>query len=75
LINYDQVLRLARQHQPKLIICGTTSYTRTVDFKRFRAIADDVGAFLLADMTHIAGLVAAGLHPSPIDHARRTHPD
>jgi glycine hydroxymethyltransferase len=72
LIDYDQVLRLARQHRPRLIICGTTAYPRTIDFKRFRAIADEVGAFLLADMTHIAGLVAAGLHPSPIDEAHFT---
>jgi glycine hydroxymethyltransferase len=71
-IDYDQVSYLARQHRPKLIICGTTSYTRTVDFRRFRAVADEVGAFLLADMTHIAGLVAAGLHPSPIDDAHFT---
>jgi len=72
LINYEQVLRLAHEHRPKLIICGTTSYPRTVDFQRFRAIADEVGALLLADITHIAGLVAAGLHPSPIDEAHFT---
>jgi glycine hydroxymethyltransferase len=72
LIDYDQVLQLAVQHRPKLIICGTTSYPRTVDFKAFRAIADRVDALLLADITHIAGLVAAGLHPSPIDDAHFT---
>ena len=72
LIDYDQALRLARNHKPRLIICGTTSYPRVVEFNRFRAIADEVNAFLLADITHIAGLVAAGLHPSPIDHAHFT---
>ncbi len=71
-IDYDQAQRLAREHAPKLIICGTTAYSRQVDWVRFRAIADEVDAFLLADITHIAGLVAAGLHPSPIDHAHFT---
>jgi glycine hydroxymethyltransferase len=71
-IDYDQARELALRHRPKLIICGTTAYPRTIDFARFRAIADEVGAWLLADITHIAGLVAAGLHPSPIDHAHIT---
>lgn len=71
-IDYDQVRALAREHRPKLIICGTTAYPRTIDFARFREIADEVGAWLLADITHIAGLVAAGEHPSPIDHAHVT---
>jgi len=71
-IDYDQVERLAREHRPKLLVCGTTAYSRTIDWARFRAIADEVGAWVLADITHIAGLVAAGLHPSPIDHAHFT---
>ncbi len=71
-IDYDQVDRLAVEHRPKLIICGTTAYPRRIDWARFRGIADGVGAYLLADMTHIGGLVAAGLHPSPIDHAHFT---
>jgi glycine hydroxymethyltransferase len=71
-IDYDRAHALAREHRPKLVICGTTAYSRTIDWARFRAIADDVGAYVLADITHIAGLVAAGLHPSPIDHAHFT---
>src|SRR5262245_14639310 len=71
-IDYDQAERLAQEHRPKLIVCGTTAYPRQVDWARFRAIADQVGAYLLADITHIAGLVAAGLHPSPVDHAHFT---
>ncbi len=71
-IDYDQARERALEHKPKLIICGTTAYSRTIDWARFRAIADEVGAYLLADITHIAGLVAAGLHPSPIDHAHFT---
>ncbi|MEU6956794.1 serine hydroxymethyltransferase [Streptomyces sp. NPDC045714] len=71
-IDYDEVAALAAEHRPKLIICGATAYPRTVDFERFRAIADSVGALLMADISHIAGLVAAGLHPSPIDHAHIT---
>lgn len=72
LIDYDQVERLAALHRPKVIICGATAYSRRVDFARFRAIADSVGAYLMADISHTAGLVAAGLHPSPIDHAHVT---
>ncbi len=71
-IDYDQAQRLAREHRPKLIVCGTTAYSRQIDWARFRAIADEVSAYLLADITHIAGLVAAGLHPSPVDHAHFT---
>jgi glycine hydroxymethyltransferase len=71
-IDYEAAHALAREHQPTLIVCGTTAYARRIDWARFRAIADDVGAWLLADITHIAGLVAAGLHPSPIDHAHFT---
>jgi glycine hydroxymethyltransferase len=72
LIDYDQVRELALEHRPRLIICGASCYPRTIDFRRFREIADEVGAFLLADISHIAGLVVAGEHPSPIDHAHFT---
>ena len=68
-IDYDQVLRLAREHHPKMIIAGASAYPRIIDFKRFREIADEVGAYLMVDMAHIAGLVAAGLHPSPVPYA------
>ena len=71
-IDYDEVLRLARECKPKLIIAGASAYARTIDFKRFREIADEVGAYLMVDMAHIAGLVAAGLHPSPIPYAHVT---
>ncbi|MFT5289280.1 MAG: glycine hydroxymethyltransferase [Planctomycetota bacterium] len=71
-IDYESAEKLAREHRPKLIICGTTAYSRQIDWARFRSIADEVGAYLLADITHIAGLVAAGLHPNPIDHAHFT---
>lgn len=71
-IDYEQVARLAHECRPKLIICGATAYPRLIDFQRFRQIADEVGAFLLADISHTAGLVVAGLHPSPIDHAHFT---
>ena len=71
-IDYDQVHRLAVEYEPKLIICGASAYPRTIDFKRFREIADGVGALLLADISHIAGLVVTGEHPSPIDHAHFT---
>ena len=69
LIDYDQVAELAREHKPALIVAGASAYSRIIDFARFRAIADEVGAKLLVDMAHIAGLVATGLHPSPIPHA------
>lgn len=72
LIDYDQVSRLAREFRPKLIVSGASAYPRIIDFERFRAIADEVGALLLADISHIAGLVVAGEHPSPIDHAHFT---
>jgi glycine hydroxymethyltransferase len=72
LIDYDQVARLAHQHRPRLIICGATAYSRTINFARFRQIADSVGAYLLADISHTAGLVAVGLHPNPINHAHVT---
>jgi glycine hydroxymethyltransferase len=71
-IDYAQVERLAHEHHPRLIVCGASAYPRVVDFRRFREIADAVGALLLADISHIAGLVAAGEHPSPIDHAHFT---
>ncbi len=69
LINYDVVLEKAKQHKPKLIVAGASAYSRTIDFKRFREIADEVGAYLMVDMAHIAGLVAAGLHESPVPYA------
>lgn len=71
-IDYDQVEKLAQEHQPKLIVAGASAYPRTIDFARFRAIADQVGAKLMVDMAHIAGLVATDLHPSPIPHAHFT---
>jgi len=67
-IDYDAVEALAKQHKPKLIMCGYSAYPRTIDFARFRAIANEVGATLMADIAHIAGLVAAGVHPSPFPH-------
>lgn len=69
LIDYDQVAELAREHKPALIIAGGSAYPRIIDFARFRAIADDVGALFMVDMAHFAGLVAAGVHPSPFPHA------
>ena len=68
-IDYDEVERLAEQHKPKMIVVGASAYPRIIDFAAFRAIADKVGAVVMVDMAHIAGLVAAGLHPSPIPHA------
>jgi glycine hydroxymethyltransferase len=67
-VDYDEVLALAREHRPRLIVCGGSAYPRTVEADRFREIADDVGAYLLCDMAHFAGLVAAGLHPNPVPH-------
>src|SRR5512138_1079822 len=67
-IDFDQVRALALEHRPKLIVVGASAYPRTIDFAAFRAIADEVGAMVMADIAHIAGLVAAGLHPSPIPH-------
>ena len=69
LIDYDEVERLAGEHRPRLIIAGGSAYPRILDFERFRAIADAVGAYLMVDMAHIAGLVCAGVHPSPLPHA------
>jgi glycine hydroxymethyltransferase len=69
LIDFDQMAELAKEHQPKIIIAGGSAYSRTFDFKRFREIADSVGAYLLVDMAHFAGLVAAGEHPSPFPYA------
>jgi glycine hydroxymethyltransferase len=68
LVDYDAVLALAKEHRPKLIVCGGSAYPRTVEAGRFREIADEVGALLLCDMAHFAGLVAAGIHPSPVPH-------
>jgi glycine hydroxymethyltransferase len=68
-IDYDEVERLAKEHRPKLIIAGASAYPRIIDYSRFRQIADQVGALLMVDMAHIAGLIAAGLHPSPVPYA------
>ena len=68
-IDYDNVMQIAKECQPKMIIAGASAYARTIDFKKFREIADEVGAILFVDMAHIAGLVAAGLHPSPLPYA------
>jgi glycine hydroxymethyltransferase len=67
-IDYDQVLKQALEHKPKLLICGYSAYSQIIDFEKFRAIADEVGAYLLADIAHIAGLVATGHHPNPVPH-------
>jgi glycine hydroxymethyltransferase len=69
LLHMEDVRALALEHQPKMIICGASAYSRVLDFAAFRAIADEVGAYLMADIAHIAGLVAAGVHPSPVPHA------
>ena len=68
MVDYDEVLAIAKEHRPKLIICGGSAYPRTVDTAEFRKIADEVGALLMCDMAHFAGLVAAGLHPNPVEH-------
>ncbi|MEC6880277.1 serine hydroxymethyltransferase [Staphylococcus aureus] len=68
-INYDEVRKLALEHKPKLIVAGASAYSRTIDFKKFKEIADEVNAKLTVDMAHIAGLVAAGLHPNPVEYA------
>lgn len=68
-LDYDEMRRLALECKPKMIIAGASAYARTIDFKKFREVADEVGAVLMVDMAHIAGLVAAGLHPSPIPYA------
>lgn len=69
MIDYEEVLKIAKDVQPKMIIAGASAYSRIIDFKKFREIADEVGAYLFVDMAHIAGLVAAGLHPSPLPYA------
>jgi len=69
MLDYDEIEALAKEHKPKMIVCGASAYSRTIDFKRFRQICDKVGALLFVDMAHIAGLVAAGLHPSPVPYA------
>ncbi|HAX23988.1 MAG TPA: serine hydroxymethyltransferase, partial [Chloroflexi bacterium] len=71
-IDYDVVRDVARRVQPKMIVCGASAYSRTIDFSRFREIADEVGAFVMADIAHIAGIVAAGKHPTPIGSAHLT---
>ncbi len=68
-IDYDELRKKAIEHKPKIIVAGASAYSRIIDFKAFREIADEVGAYLMVDMAHIAGLVAAGLHPSPVPHA------
>lgn len=70
LINYDKVLEIAKECKPKMIVCGASAYPRIIDFKKFREIADEVGAYLMVDMAHIAGLVAAGVHPNPVEYAQ-----
>ncbi len=69
LLDYDEIERIALKEKPKLIVTGASSYSRIIDFKRFREIADKIGAYLMVDMAHIAGLVAAGCHPNPVEHA------
>jgi glycine hydroxymethyltransferase len=69
-LDYDEMARLAREHRPKVIVTGATAYPRVIDFAKCREIADEVGALLIADMAHLAGLVAAGVHPSPVPHAQ-----
>jgi len=68
MLDYDEIERLANQHKPKLICCGASAYSRIIDFKRLRKIADGVGAYLMADMAHISGLVAGGCHPNPVPY-------
>ncbi|MCL5411982.1 MAG: serine hydroxymethyltransferase [Patescibacteria group bacterium] len=69
LLDYDEVLKLAKEHKPKIVLAGATAYPRVIDFERFREIADEVGAYFMVDMAHIAGLVAGGVHPSPVPYA------
>ncbi len=69
LLDYDAIRKMAKHEKPKLLLCGYTAYPRIIDFKKFREIADEVGAFMMADMAHIAGLVAGGVHPSPVPYA------
>ncbi|MDO8885464.1 serine hydroxymethyltransferase [Candidatus Oleimmundimicrobium sp.] len=72
IFDYDEILKIAKKHRPKMIVTGASAYPRTIDFEAFRKIADEVNAYLMADIAHIAGLVAAGVHPSPIPHAQFT---
>lgn len=69
MLDYDEIEALSKKHKPRMILAGASAYSRVIDFKRFRKIADKVGAYLFVDMAHIAGLVAAGLHPNPVEHA------
>ena len=69
MLDYDEIATLAKEHRPKMILAGASAYSRTIDFKRFREICDSVGAYLFVDMAHIAGLIAAGLHPNPVEYA------
>ena len=69
MLDYDEIKSIARREKPKLIIAGASAYSKTIDFQKFREIADEVGAYFLVDMAHIAGLVAAGLHPDPVPYA------
>ena len=69
ILDYDEIRRLAQSHKPKLILAGASAYSRIIDFEKFRRICDEIGAFLMVDMAHIAGLVAAGLHPNPVEYA------
>jgi Glycine/serine hydroxymethyltransferase len=69
MIDYDELEKLAKEHKPQMIVCGASAYSRTIDFKRFKEIADSVGAYLLADVAHIAGLIVADAHPSPVPYA------
>jgi glycine hydroxymethyltransferase len=69
MFDYEEIARLAKEHKPKMILTGASAYSRTIDFKKFREICDSVGAYLFVDMAHIAGLVAAGLHPNPVPYA------
>ncbi len=69
MIDYEEVRSIALEHKPKMIVAGASAYSRIIDFEKFRAIADEIGAYLFVDMAHIAGLVAAGLHPNPVPHA------
>ena len=68
-LDYDEILRLAQEHKPKMILAGASNYSRAMDFKKFREICDKVGAYLMVDMAHFAGLVAAGIHPDPVAYA------
>ena len=68
-MNYDKIMEIAKAVKPKIIVCGASAYAREIDFKKFREIADEVGAIMFADIAHVAGLVAAGEHPSPFPHA------